>query len=201
MGDDSDCSGLAMGDLAMEQLAKYARFLEVAFVRCGSQTLGNERLRSVLSEARELICPDAVDYLGSVRATVDRWASVSPILAMCSGRRQAVPLWDILFLTREDGEPLVQTERGRYHCSISLDRAEVMLEAKGFVRSHRSFLVNISHATSVDDLGDGSGIVRFGVDGVCAKVSRRKLNEVQAAFGRWRREVVPTWQASHMTGR
>ena len=202
MQNDRHDSDLDMQDeLVSAQLAKYARLLEAAFVECASPVIEEDRLKASLADARALDCPDAVDYLGSVSSTVDRWSSHSPILAMSSGRRQAIPLWDILYLTRVDDEPFVQTDHGRYHCSLSLDKAELMLDAKGFVRTHRSYLVNISRAAMLDVQRDGSGRVLFCGSESFAMVSRRKMRAVQEALASWRREVFPIWAKSRTRSR
>lgn len=189
------------GSLESEQLARYVRFLEGAFIRSASVTMGGEDLMRLLSDARERLCPDAVDFLSPVRSSVGRWSSASPVVVLRSGIRSVVPLDDILFFATDEDCVVVQTEQGRFPFPHSIGKTELALDMWGFFRAHRSYLVNLSRISSVEETAGGMGTVRFDTElPVTAKVSRRKVNDLLLAIGSWRRGLVPAWEAGVARG-
>jgi len=62
----------------------------------------------------------------------------------------------IIFFRAEEGEVFVQALDGRYRSRCTLNELEKKLNASGFVRPHRSFLVNINHVREVIPWFNGS---------------------------------------------
>lgn len=62
----------------------------------------------------------------------------------------------IIFARAEEGEVLVHAVDGRYRSRCALNELEQKLAAAGFVRTHRSFLVNINHVREVIPWFNGS---------------------------------------------
>lgn len=62
----------------------------------------------------------------------------------------------IFFARCEEGEVVVHAVDGRYRARFTLNDLEDKLAAAGFVRTHRSFLVNINHVREVIPWFNGS---------------------------------------------
>jgi len=62
----------------------------------------------------------------------------------------------IVFFHSEDGEVLVYAQDGRYRTRCTLNELEHKLSSTGFIRPHRSFLININHVSEVIPWFNGS---------------------------------------------
>lgn len=62
----------------------------------------------------------------------------------------------IIFIRSEEGELLVQAMDGRYRTRCTLNELELKLAPSGFVRPHRSYLININHVREVVPWFNGS---------------------------------------------
>jgi two-component system, LytTR family, response regulator LytT len=62
----------------------------------------------------------------------------------------------IIFIRSEEGELFVHAVDGRYRTRCTLNELEQKLGVSGFVRPHRSFLVNINHVREVVPWFNGS---------------------------------------------
>jgi two-component system, LytTR family, response regulator LytT len=63
---------------------------------------------------------------------------------------------NIFFARSEDGEVVVRAVDGRFRTRFTLNELEERLSSAGFVRTHRSFLVNINHVREVVPWFNGS---------------------------------------------
>lgn len=62
----------------------------------------------------------------------------------------------VLFLQCRDGEVVVHTAEGTFKSKATLQELEQKLSPFGFIRTHRSFLVNINHVSEVIPWFNGS---------------------------------------------
>jgi len=89
----------------------------------------------------------------------------------------------IVFAHAEEGEVVVYTVDGRYHTRSTLSELEGKLAAAGFVRSHRSFLVNINHIREVIPWFNGSyKLLMDDAKGTKIPVSRYNVLEFKKYF-------------------
>lgn len=72
---------------------------------------------------------------------------------------------------------------GSHFCPWSISRAEEVLAGRGFVRTHRSFLVNLGHARGFWREKDKAFLVLPGHEGPPVPVSRTHLADVRRALG------------------
>lgn len=62
----------------------------------------------------------------------------------------------ILFIRCQNGEPFVYTHEGKYRTKFIMQDLEQKLAPFGFLRTHRSFLVNINHVVELTPWFNGS---------------------------------------------
>lgn len=75
------------------------------------------------------------------------------------------------------------TADGQHFCSWSITEAERRLTALGFIKTHRSYLINPSHVSSFEKLKD-NGLCHFDLPGLSkVPVSRSRLKDVRVALG------------------
>lgn len=73
--------------------------------------------------------------------------------------------------------------RGRHFCPWSLSRVEAHLAGGPFIRTHRSFLVNLDHARGLRRDRDKAYLMLPALEGEPVPVSRSHLPEVRRALG------------------
>jgi len=77
---------------------------------------------------------------------------------------------DVAFITSEDHETILIIEDHEYFCDPSLQRLEAKLCPKTFVRTHRSYLVNLHQISRFDQK---ENLIHFTNQTKVAKVSKR----------------------------
>jgi two-component system, LytTR family, response regulator LytT len=89
----------------------------------------------------------------------------------------------IIYAHAEEGEVVVYTVSGRYHTRCTLGELEQKLVAVGFVRSHRSYLVNIAHVGEVIPwFNGGYRLVMDDTKKTRIPVSRYNVNDIKRHF-------------------
>lgn len=100
------------------------------------------------------------------------------------GRTQFAPRDSIAALRAEGHYSLLYVGGEKLFCPWSLTEAESRLAVSGFVRTHRSYLVNPAHVSSFERQKD-TGMLWF--DGVASlpkvPVSRSRMTQVREALG------------------
>jgi two-component system, LytTR family, response regulator LytT len=89
----------------------------------------------------------------------------------------------IIFAHAAEGEVVVHTVDGRYHTRMSLGELERRLAAAGFVRPHRSYLVNSNHVREVIPWFNRSyNLIMDDTDKTRIPVSRHQAQELKKHF-------------------
>ena len=89
----------------------------------------------------------------------------------------------IVFAHAEEGEVVVHTVDGRYHTRWSLSELERRLAAAGFVRPHRSYLVNSNHVREVIPWFNRSyNLIMDDANKTRIPVSRHQVQELKKHF-------------------
>ncbi|MFA9459476.1 PAS domain-containing protein [Thiohalorhabdus methylotrophus] len=89
----------------------------------------------------------------------------------------------VRFFQAEGNYALAFTERDHHLANLSLADLERRLESRGFLRSHRSYLVNLDHVTTLKTLDGQTYLVMDTEQGDRVPVSRRNLDTVRTALG------------------
>jgi PAS domain S-box-containing protein len=89
----------------------------------------------------------------------------------------------VRFFQAEGNYALAFTETGHHLANLSLAELERRLSGQGFVRSHRSYLVNLAHIASLKALDGQTYLIMATEQADRVPVSRRNLETVRAALG------------------
>lgn len=89
---------------------------------------------------------------------------------------------DIVFIERQKNSCIIHTYKGIYQVFKSLDELEQEL-GEGFLRVHRSFLINAQHIKSVQRIYDRSYEIEFWAYPKKALMSRYQFNKYRDWFG------------------
>jgi DNA-binding LytR/AlgR family response regulator len=108
------------------------------------------RLNAYKYLLKPLVADDVQDALDL--AVLKRDKAQGATLAIVSDNVPAViPLSDILYIESSNRRSLVYTPDGAFSTTMTIDALEKLLPAPRFLRSHRSYIVNLDH---VEDLLD-----------------------------------------------
>lgn len=99
------------------------------------------------------------------------------------GKRAFIPVSDIVYIEAKADYSSVITAAGSYLVNESISSLERRLAPQGFMRVHRSFLVNLDDVHDIEV--SRSGLMDLKVERVDASVpvSRRRASEVKARLG------------------
>lgn len=156
------------------------------------------------SEAFELY---AFDYLvkpfdiNRLNRTLDRLVSISnrevPETGDCivaSGHRQDkllvkgkesmsfIHIPDIVLIQRENGSSVIYTETDRFVTSASLAELEKKLDPEEFLRSHKSYIINLSRITKIEPYGRWTYVVHFQGIKEDALLTAERFEEIKRRF-------------------
>lgn len=136
-----------------------------------------------VEEARLARTLDKVALMMASRSRSARDDQPRRIQVERAGERMFIPVGDISYIEARADYSYVHTAAGSYLVGESISSLERQLESEGFVRVHRSYLVN------VDDIHDvvmtHSGLLELHMDRVDAAVpvARRKTAQVKGRLG------------------
>ena len=100
------------------------------------------------------------------------------------GRTLLIPAEEILYVEAHDDYSRVHTVDGRFLSALSLTTLEERLEALGFFRVHRSYLVALGRVREVLPMYGGTLVLRLSDDaGTQIPVSRRRAAACKRALG------------------
>ncbi|HET9073756.1 MAG TPA: LytTR family DNA-binding domain-containing protein [Solirubrobacteraceae bacterium] len=109
---------------------------------------------------------------------VRRDDEIIPIENQHGGATRLVARSSVMFLRAEGDYVRIHTDTGRFLVRASLSEMEQRWEAHGFVRVHRSYLVNLRRAREIrPELGGGASVVFE--DGAQVPVARRHLADLR----------------------
>lgn len=101
-----------------------------------------------------------------------------------AGRKILLNIEDILYVMAKDDYSYLFTKADRYLSTFSLAQLESRLEASGFFRVHRRFLVNLSCVKEVAPMYGGTLLLTLtDPNATQVPVSRRRVPSVKKALG------------------
>ena len=135
---------------------------------------------------------DAVDYilkpvetsrLEKSRDPSPRSERVMRLSVERAGKRAFIPVTDIVYIEAKADYSSVVTAAGSYLVNESISSLERRLAPQGFLRVHRSYLVNLDDVHDVEV--SRSGLMELKVErvGASVPVSRRRTAEVKERLG------------------
>ena len=93
-----------------------------------------------------------------------------------------VDISDIILVQRENSATVIYTKKDSFHTSASLSDIEAKLDGEQFMRSHKSYLINISQIKKIEPYGRWTYIVTFKDIGKDALMTVEKFEEIKKRF-------------------
>lgn len=104
---------------------------------------------------------------------------------MIKGREQVifVDKDEIILLERSDHMTRIVTATEEYRTSASLGSLEEKLKGDGFIRSHKSYLINLEYIAKIEPYGRWTYVVKFKYTESWALMTARVYEEIKKRFG------------------
>ncbi len=124
------------------------------------------------------------ENLGKISETIVQPEKHSEKL-MIKGKEQIafVDKEDIIFIERKEGSTIIVTKEEVYKTSVSLGSLEEKLDSKDFMRSHKSYIINLHRITKIEPYGRWTYIVKFKGCGESALMTSKCYEEIKKMFG------------------
>ncbi len=103
---------------------------------------------------------------------------------MIKGKEQLffVDKKEIIFIERKDSTTRIVTEEEVYKTSAALSSLEEKLSPAEFMRSHKSYIINLSRITRIEPYGRWTYVVRLKGVGETALMTAKQYEEVKKIF-------------------
>lgn len=99
-----------------------------------------------------------------------------------AGKKVMVSTSDIKYCIARDDYAYVETVNGKYFSPSSLSSVEKQLDGFGFMRIHRSYLVNMAFVEGPETLEGGGMVLKIKDSDETIPVSRRKIPTIKKAL-------------------
>jgi len=136
-----------------------------------------ERLNNTITRLIE-VCNDI--HGEDVRKIAN--AEKSKLIIKNKDGMQLINVEDIIVIQREDGNTVIYTEKSKVITTESLSHIEERLDFNKFMRTHKSYIVNISRITNIYPYGRWTYILKFGNLEIDALITHKKFNELEKFF-------------------
>ncbi len=93
-----------------------------------------------------------------------------------------VDIKDIILVQRENGSTVIYTKNDSFTTSASLSDIEAKLDKDQFLRSHKSYIINISQIKKIEPYGRWTYVVTFKDINIDALMISEKYEEIKKRF-------------------
>lgn len=93
-----------------------------------------------------------------------------------------IDIKDIILIQRENSSTVIYTKQDSFTTSASLSDIETKLDPEQFMRSHKSYLINVSQIKKIEPYGRWTYIVTFKDLGKDALMTTDKFEEIKKRF-------------------
>jgi len=90
---------------------------------------------------------------------------------------------DIILIQRENNATVIYTEQDSYVTSVSMSELEKKLDPEQFLRSHKSYIINLSRIRRIEPYGRWTYVVHFSGRKEDALLTAEKYEEIKKRFG------------------
>lgn len=97
-------------------------------------------------------------------------------------RMSFVDINDIVLVQRENNATVIYTKKDSFTTSAGLSEIEAKLDKEQFMRSHKSYLINVSQITKIEPYGRWTYIVTFRDIDKDALMTAEKFEEIKKRF-------------------
>ena len=151
----------------------------------------NTRFAQALDHAKRQILTDRrSDFHQRLTELLDRYAPEKPVCGpegerfavKADGKVTFIPLGSVVWFEAADHYVMVHTPEKSYICRESMAGLEERLQARRFLRIHRSAIVNVEHVRELRIVGREDYEVLSSTGGTLS-VSRRRVKPLRALLG------------------
>ena len=127
---------------------------------------------------------DKIDATLAARKPAPSGAAARRIQGERNGKRTYLSVSDISYIEAKADYSFAYTQSGGYLVNESISTLEQRLQDEGFIRVHRSYLVNIDDVRDIE-VAKQSGSIQLTLErsGACIPVSRRRAATVRKQLG------------------
>lgn len=93
-----------------------------------------------------------------------------------------VDIKDIILVQRENNATIIYTAKNSFSTSASLSEIAAKLDGQQFMRSHKSYIINITQITKIEPYGRWTYIVKFKDTQQDALMTAEKYDEIKKRF-------------------
>lgn len=93
-----------------------------------------------------------------------------------------VDIKDIILVQREDKSTVIYTAKDSFTTSATLTEVEEKLDKDQFIRSHKSYIINLSQITKISPYGRWTYVVKFKDLKQDALITQEKYEEIKKLF-------------------
>ena len=104
---------------------------------------------------------------------------------MIRGRESTsfIAIDEIVMVDRQGKSTIIHTIRGEYNTSMGLGDIEEKLTDGKFIRSHKSFIINMDYVSRIEPYGRWTYIVKFNGKDYDALITSSKYDEIKKIYG------------------
>lgn len=180
-------SGVKLADTLHNLKCPPALVFVTAFSEYAAEAFELDAVDYVLKPVELARLEKALDKVASALAARKPVTSAAPVRRISverAGKRSFIPTADVSYFEARADYATAYTESGSYLVSESISSLEQQLADEGFLRVHRSFLVNIDDVRDIE-VQKPNGLIQLKLDRVSAvvPVSRRRSPEVKQRLG------------------
>lgn len=138
-----------------------------------------ERVNRTLDRIAALNRPDACEQEEKVVKPVSRQ---DRLLVKGKESISFISIPDIILIQRENNSTVIYTEKDSYVTSASLADLEKKLDPEQFLRSHKSYIINLSRIRKIEPYGRWTYVVHFQGRKEDALLTAEKFEEIKKRF-------------------
>ena len=141
---------------------------------------GRNRLERVLQRAQAALNGSAAPLLSRARESLDEVRTLSRIFVRDGNRIVPIPLASLERVQGTDDYVTICTATKEYLVSIRLSDLEIRLGRAGFLRIHRSHLINVEYVTSIEpyDAARLEVVMKSGARIVASRTGSKRLRDL-----------------------
>jgi two-component system, LytTR family, response regulator len=141
---------------------------------------GRERLERVVQRAQSALNAGGAPLLSRARESLEQTERLSRIFVRDGSRIVPIPLANLERIQGADDYATLYTSSKEYLVSIRLSDFEARLSRAGFLRIHRSHLINLEHVTAIEpyDASRLQVVMRSGARIVATRAGSKRLRDL-----------------------
>lgn len=138
-----------------------------------------ERVSQTLERIKELKLPQRNEEIDKI---VRYEQGLNKLLVKGKESMSFVDINDIILIQRENSNTVIYTKQDAFTTTATLSDIEAKLEPDQFLRSHKSYLINLSQVTRIEPYGRWTYIVKFKDINQDALLTSEKYEEIKRRF-------------------